>query len=599
MAQTQAVSHFSTSGDLSSPDRQARKWPVWLWVVLLAFALVYARSLTPVYAEGDDATSIAYHLFGRDREFQSPYSPYQGMMDVFLSIVPPQEAVLRTVSIAITSLATLGMIALMLVLVFQWLGPLTPVQKTLVTVTALLASPEFFYLGLVYSPTAVAMCLMLTAHLCLRATFRGENAPDFTSLKARVLAPLSLALFGIGAACRWSTVTYGAVIVADLLFAEPLHLQALRLHPRRTKLALGWGILALASSLVAVVASGLRQADLVGVFGTLEFVLEEARIGVSDPSNIARSTASLSPLVTPACAILAILGLATLLRRRDPRLIALLAGIGGVAPWITTGTPKFLLPAVPGMALCVAKGVLALWHGVSQPRWRLISRLAMGLLLVLPWIVGIRVAQADSAWGPGFELRPFTDTGEATPPTLVVGPGAALPTSEGPRPLFGHGFVLGGGEWRSLLLSFDAERQRLIEQALERGAPIVVTNWSPELIVNRLVGMGYTTADPEGHVLAGNEYFLERRFTDEQGQVRVVMLFHEVDGGGTLDDFRQLASLDERTVALSAYPSIVRHLWELAPDALESLGARSALVDTERLGEELDRLTEGGPETPP
>src|SRR5690349_12382843 len=125
--------------------------PLRWWIAVVGlFAVVYSCSLTPAYTEGDDAASIAYHLFGRKPLIQVPYSAYQAMMDTVLAILPPQEAVLRTGGILITSIAMVGMVLLMLCLVFEWLNVQERNQRLVAAIILLLVSPEFFYLGLVY-----------------------------------------------------------------------------------------------------------------------------------------------------------------------------------------------------------------------------------------------------------------------------------------------------------------------------------------------------------------------------------------------------------------------------------------------------------------
>ena len=48
-------------------------------------------------------------------------------------------------------------------------------RRMLAALALLLAIPELFYFGLVYSPTMVAMCLVLSGHLMIRKLFRGDS----------------------------------------------------------------------------------------------------------------------------------------------------------------------------------------------------------------------------------------------------------------------------------------------------------------------------------------------------------------------------------------------------------------------------------------
>lgn len=72
---------------------------LWLILLIAVFGLVYIRAMAFVYVEGDDASSMAYHVMGRNNDLQPVYAAYQGMMDKVLSRLPPQEPLLRVTSL--------------------------------------------------------------------------------------------------------------------------------------------------------------------------------------------------------------------------------------------------------------------------------------------------------------------------------------------------------------------------------------------------------------------------------------------------------------------------------------------------------------------
>ncbi len=93
---------------------------LWPFTVIAWFIVVYSMSLAFVYIEGDDAASIAYHLLGRDSSVQPPYTPYQGFMDLWLSLLRPSEETLRRAAMTVTALAAVYMTVVMLIIVFDW-----------------------------------------------------------------------------------------------------------------------------------------------------------------------------------------------------------------------------------------------------------------------------------------------------------------------------------------------------------------------------------------------------------------------------------------------------------------------------------------------
>ncbi len=171
----------------------------WILLVIFLFGVIYQFSGAYVYVEGDDAASIAYHLMGRDKAMQLPYSPYHGMMDKLLGVLPAEEEILRTTAFGITRYANILMVILILTLVFDWLRAFgrnfSSSWRAFISITVLLAAPELFYLGLVYSPTLVAMCLVLSAHLILRWSYLAAG----TSKRTRLISYIgAVILFGLG-----------------------------------------------------------------------------------------------------------------------------------------------------------------------------------------------------------------------------------------------------------------------------------------------------------------------------------------------------------------------------------------------------------------
>ena len=230
----------------------------WFWVVIACFALVYVVSLSFAYVEGDDASSIAYHLYGRNSSIQPPYSPYHSMMDTVLGLLPVNEPLLRTVAVGLTSLAAIGIVLFMLAIAFDWLKTLPLASRWLIGLVVLLASPEFFYLGLAYLPGVIAMAFVLAAHLILRWGGIADEPPSLSANRGRIIILFSAVVFGIGAACRWDITVYGAVIAADLVFGFGDRRQPLvTLIRRRWLVCMVWGVLALLCFFLRIVRQRL------------------------------------------------------------------------------------------------------------------------------------------------------------------------------------------------------------------------------------------------------------------------------------------------------------------------------------------------------
>ena len=188
----------------------------WIIFILIGFGFVYSQSLTFVYVEGDDATSILHHVLGRNTILWPRYSPYHSMMDALLEQLPPSEQALRIFSISISALSAISFSILTMQLIFQWLEIEDNLLRVFLGLLILCAVPELFFLGLIYNPSLLSMTFILSSHIIIR------NIPKIKLSKLSIWHVtkffLSLLLFCNGVSFRWSLVLYGLVIVCDLVF---------------------------------------------------------------------------------------------------------------------------------------------------------------------------------------------------------------------------------------------------------------------------------------------------------------------------------------------------------------------------------------------
>lgn len=554
-----------------------RNW-AWVWIVLLLFGAVYAASLTFVYVEGDDADSAAYHAMGRDRQLHPPYAPYHGMLDLVLGILPASEPVIRTASIALTSAAAACMVLLMLGLAFQWLGDLTADQKLIGALGVLLAAPELSYLGLVYLPSVIAMSFVLGAHLLLKQAIGSEGVP--ITNRDRILFGASALLFAFGAACRWDTVLYGGVIFVDTLLVGGCPRRK-TMHPFLKRLAgcVLWGANALILWMAAVTVTGY------GIYDLARMAFYSGELSSGRTAVTASTISGLLSLFTPAFVLLCGWGWVTLARTRSALAVVSVFALLPAIPWLTTGSPKQIIFAIPSLAACAAAGMIALWE-LNSPG-RAVIRAALAALLFGPWIIGVRATVGDTAWGPGFEQRAY-DREAASGLQFSLGflEGAAIPTQEGPRSLFGHAGTLLGGGWRRVTGQIAAERRAALRYAIDLSLPFIVLQGSDGSASAELVGMGFTTRDPRFGPDAESLLHL-RRFSDSRGRT-LRLLKSNVPLDGLLqnaDNIAKVARLGGRDqiVVFGFYSRNTRTLYTTAPESLTRLGPNSLVLDLPRL----------------
>jgi hypothetical protein len=527
------------------------------------FALVYARSLTFVYIEGDDAMSVAYHAMGRVRALQPAYSPYQSMMDMILRLLPTDEPLLRVFAIALTSIGAPLLVVLMAKLAIELAGDTIELSWSATSLLIPLIAPEFLYLGLVYTPALLAMSAAVGAHLLVRRA--GINQPRFW---------ISLALFGVGTACRWDMVAYGAVVAADLAFGPGLP------QPRRERIrtALVWGACAVASWFLCLLSSGYGLHILMRTLLTAGPMESFAGLRVV--------AATVQTLATPAFVLFTAVGLLFVLRRRKRIVLLMLVGIVVVVPYLEFGVPKWVMVAIPGLMVCTLVGFSLLW------RRNLAMRAALVACIAAPWFFGAHATFGDSAYGPGFEVRPFDRApNRRSSIRPIAGAGALIPTSEGPRPLGGHAWVLLGGGWRKNAIEASEERSRAIREALARKLPLLA-DLGQGYTVATLAGMRFTTGDSWRRII-GPSFVEERRFQSPDGSARLnVLRLRDRESLYVADGIARLQELTgSREIVIYGYTSTLRRCYLLAPDSLEPLGVTTAVVDLEKLRRGAAKMT--------
>jgi len=517
----------------------------WTLVPVIFFAIAYTCALELKHVEGDDASMVQYHAMGRNPAFQSTYADYHLFSDVILSILPGNEQTVRIGAMLISALSTVGVTILALQIAFDWLAIHAASQKSLLSVLAILACPELLYLGLVYTPTMLAMFLILLAHKIAHQINFGQSRR-----KVYLKLFVSSALFSFGAACRWDTATYGAVLATDIVVWSTWRAAKKQPLSRSVAISALWSIAALLGWFVILSMFGYPPSR----------VLDRSTWGANlIPALSVETFLRLQPMITPLASISLLVGIFYFLRR-NPSLLAVAAvSLITVLPWFTFGVPKLMIGFLPVLlAAVVATGqIIAEVHSKAV---RCMLQLGVWLIAFLPWMVGVQVQYDDHAWGPLFDIKPYNRpiSSENTVRLVLLGEGSAIPTSEGPRPLFGHFAVIFGQRWRDFVKTQDAEISAAVAIAQANSLPIYVIDRNVAFHVAKLLELGFTTDDASGNT--------RRAFTNDRGDVVVIRQWDSVKQGiiGA-----SVGEANLRRVVVFAYPSTIRAWYLKMPTAFE------------------------------
>ncbi|MEP7289056.1 MAG: hypothetical protein ABI947_25150 [Chloroflexota bacterium] len=560
---------------ISKPKRTNN---IWIALVIVVFVIIYAASLTFVFIEGDDAREAVYHAFGRRLELAAPYNPDQAMATGLLSLVPANIQAVRVAMMGASSILAVCMTLLIIALAFEWLGENVSQKKWILALVVLLASPEFFYLGLVYLPSIAAMAFVLGSHLILRHSKR-------STIRWRSLTGLVLAIvcFGIGIGFRWDIVTYGGIIALDILLDDVKSFRQWRLQDIQNGFiwALSWGVLALACSLLVIkLSSGQNLGDIFHAFVNVQSHAEQP-IGAWNRTISVFTIAGYQSLFTPAFVILSVVGFVWLAYHREKLVLITVVGLILVLPFIRSGVPKDILPAVPGLVACAVMGFIVLCYRLSSQRLKLAARIIIVALLLFPWLIGIRMTYNDTAYGPGFQMQAYDRPVSRNRIGLALSAGVSIPTPEGLRAGFGHLWVL-LGQWRSFYNDQWDEQTQAIQQAILMHIPYLRQNnyaWASA----GMLDLGYMVEHKYKYPDAN---FTGYRFTNGQEAV-TVFGFDKEDWLTQHEHIAQLRSyLSQDKVVMCADSSIMRELFKRCPQALEKINTVCAVTHLNVLNQE-------------
>lgn len=515
------------------------------------FALLYFTAYTPQYIEGDDATTILYHLCGRNADIQTPYAPYHSGFDFVLSFFPADEVLLRQVSIGLSFV--FGFLSLVGCALF--LNEIFPGRRAVWAFLALLpfALPDMLFHSLILNASNISLAFAL-ASLILFVRYLRKPKPALLVASAVCLA--------VAIPFRWSMLTIFPVFYAIVLglpeFSSVANFKRTIVH----------SVISLSMAVGAIAISGYSPVA----------VYEIILWGGSFMDNAERSMLSMlatgSAFLTPVFGLLLAIGFWTIFvtDRRHWRNHLALTGLS-VFPFVLLGffpALKFFLTLLPMLLIVAYTG----FQTLATKRWALGGVVA---LTALVWLVGIGIEATGTLAGPGFsqefaqKSNTQSSTENANPDARVrinkiypaFGGGFYMPMLEGPRPLYGYAHVLFGGEWKQHLNDFTAERYLMLDRIQKPGVGYLQDRRTA-FVQCDLFRLGYATNQS---YQTGRD-LLYRDFVKDGDTLRVNIVPDNVSKAQFAAEYLKA---NPNTVYRSAYSSSILALTQQIPE-LEIIG---------------------------
>lgn len=517
------------------------KFRVYIYYFFI-FLLLYVFALNFNFIEGDDATTLMYHYLGRNPEIQPPYSAYHGMFDTVLSVIDSDiEKLLRVTSILSSFIFGFAVLLLLTSLVVLKNGKTKSSYWVLLLLPFLM--PEILFSGLIVNPTQIAMTFLLLAHIFLIKYLR-DNKLSY--------AIISIVLFGFGVSFRWSCGFYLFVFFAEYLLngASSLKNATKQIFTKQSFLLF---FLYVFSVVGFIALSGYSFTDVLETFNSGNSYMKN-----KDFSLLSYGSTALA-FITPSVILLFFTGVLFDVKKRNFNNLLIL-GIG-LFPYICIG----IVPSYKYMITILVPLVLIIISGFKSFKTHY-QKTALILVVFLPWIIGVEV-KTNSSWGPGFEVqqREF-DNGidektsfnpdkslqfNSINPTL--GSGMAMPTLEGPRPLFGY-FYCFFNDWYQFLKKHNDDRFLAVNFAKEHNIDIV-QDVKHSFIASKLIELNHHTNQPFNNRV---EAYLIRDFVSGTDTITIKVLPKKQD----IFNYNKLTKVleDDEIVVYSSYSNIITKL---------------------------------------
>ncbi|WCO02522.1 glycosyltransferase family 39 protein [Psychroserpens ponticola] len=453
---------------------------VYLFYCIL-FVVLGFTALNFNYIEGDDAQTVLHHVFGRDASFQPPYSPYHSMFDTVLSAVSTQnEASLRIFSIVFTFTFSL----LVLLFIAKIVNEVFEEKKKNVSWFLLMMPfviPEMLFSGLIINPTNISFALVLLSHIFLIKYLKNNKL---------LFLIIAILLFGFGVSFRWISGFYIFVLFGHFIFSNSSSIKTLISIDKLKKSLIVFPFF-IVSVLLWIQISGYSIFDIYDVFVHGTKYLE------GKETSLLSIGATAISFTTPALVVLLILG--TIHCVREKLLFPLALLLISILPYFTMG----IIPMYKYMVTTVLPIVIVSAYGFVSIK-RQSFKYVLFAVIVIPWFIGFQI-ESNTAWGPGFEVRSITNNNineinfnpdkstSINDINIVVGSGMAMPTSEGPRPLFGFGKVL-LKDWCRFVANNNIERESSVNYAIDNNCNIL-QDVNHSFMASKLCEIGYYTED--------------------------------------------------------------------------------------------------------
>jgi hypothetical protein len=146
--------------------------------------------------------------------------------------------------------------------------------------------------------------------------------------------------------------------------------------------------------------------------------------------------------------------------------------------------------------------------------------------------------------------------------------------------------VLLAGEWKNIALELAAERTHFFQLAVSLHLPVLRLRGGNGFDTADLYRLGFTVRETDPNLVQKLDFIETRYFDNAQNDSIQYLRFTQ--GGELVDNADYVTELSQaygRRYIVTGESSTLRHIYEIAPNALQQLGATSAILDLIKLSD--------------
>lgn len=522
--------------------------------------------------EGDDASTILYHLCGRNPQIQTPYASYNSGLDFLIKITNlHSEESLRTFAILISFISGFLILSLSVLFLDAFFKETDFVNNKYRVYLYLLLPfivPDIIFHSLIINAAFISFVFLLSS-LIVFIKFLKTNQNNFLYL--------STLLFAISIPFRWTMLISLPLYMGFALYYNPIHY-----YSKNTLLLFLKIIIAnLVGVFLAIIFIYVTGYNLQGILDT---IISTTQYIENSETSYLSILATGSAFLTPSLLFLTLLAGFRIyeIQKKQPNFIISILSLVmlSISPCFIVGffpSYKFLITLYPMILV-----ILAL--GFDYLLGRKLFAILFFVLLIGPWFIGIQLDVKGTFCGPGFELNTKkTDDVvllESKNPDmrlkidkihLKLNSGFYLPMLEGPRPLYGYFYVLFADGWKNQIDLFTEERKKTFNYLIKNKNAVYIQDRRAAYFQCDLFRDGLTT---QTNYLTKNN-ILYRNFKNESVSINVYVI---PDNCSKIDWLTNYLKQTKNTVIYrSTYSNEILKIYKNKKNKVEIFGPFTAI----------------------